>query len=67
MDKVRGLFERALTVGLKKRAVRSLLKKYYLFEEKYGEREAAERVLKRAEGIAMEYEMEGEEEDEVSD
>lgn len=48
IDKARNLFERALSVGLKKKVTISLLKRYLDLEKKHGNAESVERIIQRA-------------------
>lgn len=52
IDKARNIFERALSVGLKKKAVISLLKKYLNFEKSHGSEESVAKIIQRAKGLA---------------
>jgi len=61
--------ERALTVGLKKKAVISLLKKYLQVEKANGSEESVAKIIERAKGLATSYESieEDEEEEYIED
>lgn len=59
VDKARNLLERALSIGLKKKAVITLLKKYLTVEKNYGTEESANAIIERAKGIAHNYETIG--------
>jgi rRNA biogenesis protein RRP5 len=55
-DKARNLLERALTVGLKKKGVISLLKKYLQVEKSFGSEQSVQKIIQRAKGLATSYE-----------
>lgn len=62
------MLERALSIGLKKKAVITLLKKYLALEKAHGTEESASAIIERAKGMAQEYEnLEGQSEEEIED
>lgn len=59
IDKARNLLERALSIGLKKKAVITLLKKYLSVEKAHGSEQSVKAIIERARGMAAEYEQGG--------
>lgn len=45
IERARALMERALSIGLKKKKVITILKKYHQLEMSYGNEKAAEQIL----------------------
>lgn len=56
VDKARNLLERALSIGLKKKAIITLLKKSLALEKAHGTEESANAIIERARSMAEEYE-----------
>lgn len=56
IDKARNLLERALSIGLKKKATISLLKKYLELEKKHGDADSVQKIIERAKDMASSYE-----------
>lgn len=62
IERARQIFERCLSVKLKRKKIISILKKYHHFEQTNGTAKSAAEILQRAQKIAAEYENDKEEE-----